>query len=328
MVQAIEIARNEVEFLKHGWYCVRNRSTQEILDGWSMSQRHQKEKDFFSRAPFDKIEKKRTGIANLKTNLGRLLSNHIAREFPEIRKEIESRYKVCLGQLEALGAPRQNAQEQRQHLTRIATMYQRKIEDVSTGRYTAAGMHPSKLRMHLQEASDRFNENIHAHGYSMSFKTTNDEYDGFKRPGGTTEKKMSMHEQVSMPQVMIIPPKAVTFRKARTNYDSDDTSTKEIGKERRDIYQQIQELWHTSRGKELPGMLPIPASNAAANNSRSRKPIGTRDFVQPPNQQLAQNLQQASRRHHRNISLGQLVHLLRRLPRHRHPRPPLGETRT
>lgn len=171
MVQAIDIARNEVEFLKHGWYCVRNRTTQEILNGWSMSQRHQKEEQFLAKPPFNKIDSRRTGIANLKTNLGRLLSNHIAREFPEIHKEIESRYTVCLGRSDALGAPRQNTQEQRQYLTRIATIYQRKVEDVSAGRYTAAGMHASRLRMHLQNASDRFNESMHEDGHTMAFKS-------------------------------------------------------------------------------------------------------------------------------------------------------------
>jgi len=312
-----------VEFLKHGWYCVRNRSTQEILDGWSMQRRHQKEEDFFSKKPFNKIDQKRTGIANLKSNLGRLLSNHIAREFPEIRKEIESRYTVCLGQLEALGAPRQNTQEQRQHLTRIATIYQRKIEDVSTGRYTAAGMHPSKLRMHLQEASDRFNDNMHRRGRTMEFKSTGDEF-GMVTPPTVREVPFSVVE-IATPRTVAVPKRVIT---PRTEYGSDDDSDAEDIKEPRDIYQQIRDLWHTSRGTELPGMFPTPASHVATKHSRSCKSLSPGDSIQPPNQQLAQDLQHAPRRHHRNHPQRQFFHLLLRMPRFRHPRPPLGETRT
>jgi len=253
MTQAIDIARNEVEFLKHGWYCVRNRSTQEILEGCSMSHRHQKEKVFFDKPPFNKIDKKRTGIANLKTNLGRLLSDHIAREFPQIRKEIESRYAACSGQLEALGAPRQNTQEQRQHLTRIATMYQRKIEDVSTGRYTAAGMHPSKLRVHLQNASDRFNDKMLARGKTMAFKSTDEEY--VREPVRFTQSQMTETPMFS-PTESATPMIAAPVATPRTPSGLNDDSDSESSRKSRDIYQQIRLLWRTSRGTELPGESP------------------------------------------------------------------------
>lgn len=310
MSQAIDIARNEVEFLKHGWYCVRNRSTQEILEGCSMPQRHQKEKAFFDKPPFNKIDKKRTGIANLKTNLGRLLSDHIAREFPQIRKEIESRYAACLGQLEALGAPRQNAQEQRQHLTRIATLYQRKIEDVSTGRYTAAGMHPSKLRVNLQNASDRFNDKMLARGKTMAFKSTHEEY-------------VREHDRVAQSegrQMPILPTPIVATQRTtvpiairRTLSSSDDDSGAESSENLRDIYQQIQLLWRTSRGTELPGEPRTPVPQSIAKFSRSRKPVRTRNAVQPSDQELAEDFGCAPGRDHRYHPRSQHLHFLQRV---------------
>jgi hypothetical protein len=308
MSQAIDIARNEVESLKHGWYCVRNRSTQEILEGCSMLQRHQKEKAFFDKPPFNNIDKKRTGIANLKTNLGRLLSDHIAREFPQIRKEIESRYAACLGQLEALGAPRQNAQEQRQHLTRIATLYQRKIEDVSTGRYTAAGMHPSKLRVHLQNASDRFNDKMLARGKTMAFKSTHEEYvRESDRVAQSEVRQMPIHStpRIATPRTTV----PIVVRRTLSSSDDDsgaescevprhiyrtvsrldDDSDADSSKNPRDIYQQIQLLWRTSRGTELPGEPPTPFPQSIAKFSRSRKPVRTRNSVQLSDQELAED---------------------------------------
>ncbi|MCJ1383813.1 hypothetical protein MMC17_006927 [Xylographa soralifera] len=238
---AIEIACNEVEYLKHGWYCVRNRSTQEINDGVPIEERNRREKEFFSKAPWNKIEQKRTGISHLKVILGRLLSNHIAREFPDIRKEIDARHSTCCKQLENLGPPRQSTQEQRQHLTKIATIYQRAIEDASNGRYKEKGLHPSKLRMHLQNESDKFNVQMEARGKTMSFKSTDVEFRGRKIEESTTPDKSPVEDASSTD--------------SESKQDSAESKKVEDSKEPLDIYEEIQALWCCSRGTELPAII-------------------------------------------------------------------------
>ncbi|MCJ1259264.1 hypothetical protein MMC24_007100 [Lignoscripta atroalba] len=222
---AIKIAQNKAEKLKHGWYCVRNRSTQEVMEGVTTEQRHENERAFFKTSPWNELDNKRTGITNLKLNLGKLLSQHIGREFPEIRKEIDVHYLRCRNELTQLGSPRQNSQEQLQYLIKLATTYQRHVEDALGGRYTDAGTHPSKLRMHVQNAGDRFNEEMHARGYTMAFKSSEDELEV-----GSKVQKIDEYEFAS-------------------NSDLED----EEEKKKLDIYDEIKKLWRTSRGRELPG---------------------------------------------------------------------------
>ncbi|KAL5394140.1 hypothetical protein PMIN03_013072, partial [Paraphaeosphaeria minitans] len=73
------IAKNEVERLNHGWFVVKNRSTQEIVAGVTIEDRHRREKQFFATvAPWTELKKNRTGIYALKAFLGGLLYDHIS----------------------------------------------------------------------------------------------------------------------------------------------------------------------------------------------------------------------------------------------------------
>ncbi|MCJ1282732.1 hypothetical protein MMC26_002057 [Xylographa opegraphella] len=248
----IAIARNEVETLKHGWHCVRNRSTQDINDGVSAEERDRKEKEFFSKAPWNSIEPQRTGIAHLKTNLGRLLSKHIAREFPDIRKEIDAHYVLSCKQLEKLGPPRQSTQEQRQHLTKIATLYQRAIEEVSNGRYRKAGNHPSKLRMHLQNASDCFAQNMQTSGKTMEFKSTDDKFEELKVESDELTESCSGDANLSTEE----------------DFVEDGAEVKPSN-----MYEEIHLLWRSARGIELFGHVNPSVVETLFNFQTSKWPL-------------------------------------------------------
>ena len=146
-------------------------------------------------------------------------------------------------QLRALGPPRETHQEQMQFLTRLATAYQRRIEDVSNGRYAASGMHPSKLRMHLQNASTLFGEKMTKEGHTLSFKSTNEEYD-----------VASDEEQLSQDLERLV------------IEDQNDTPTNDSN-----IYRQITALWRTSRGTELPGISFVVDIECLTNYPRPRQ---------------------------------------------------------
>ena len=130
-----------------------------------------------------------------------------------------------------------------QFLTRLATTYQRRIEDVSNGRYAASGMHPSKLRMHLQNASTLFGERMTNEGHTLSFKSTDEEYDV-----ASDEEQQSL----DLEQLMI--------------EDENDSPANESN-----IYTQITALWRTSRGTELPGISFIVNVESLTNCPRTRQ---------------------------------------------------------
>lgn len=243
------------ERLTHGWFCVRNRSTTEIQSGVTIEQRHENERKFFASAPWNVLDKKRVGISALKVSLGRLLSDHVANEFPEIRKEIDDRFSQARKELEQLGAPRQTAHEQMQYLIRLAGAYQRQVEDALNGRYAAEGTHPSKLRMHVKNANERFNDEMHAKGCTMAFRSTEESLDDIST------------EDPPNPFAYIAPQNTNIQSNGRPRSSRSESPMKfEAGPDhaiifgaggkrqpKSNIYEDIRQLYQTSKGTELPG---------------------------------------------------------------------------
>ena len=103
----LTIAQNEVERLNHGWFAVKNRSTEEIQQGVTIDQRHVKEKQFFNTTPWSSLSKDRVGIPSLKNFLGELLYDHVRSEFPILVQEIRTLVVEARKQLDLLGLSRQ-----------------------------------------------------------------------------------------------------------------------------------------------------------------------------------------------------------------------------
>jgi hypothetical protein len=127
-VQVLSVAQNSVERLNHGWFVVKNRSTQEIKDDVTFKQRNINERKFFQSPHWSAISKDRIGIEPLKSFLGQLLLNHIRKEFPQVVSEIENLVNTTEKQLERYGPPRQSSPEQRRYLTRLAMLYQKQSQ--------------------------------------------------------------------------------------------------------------------------------------------------------------------------------------------------------
>jgi len=144
----------------HGWFVVRNRTTEEIKDKVTIEQRHKNESEFFRTGDWGVLDRNKVGIGALKTFLGQLLYEHVAGEFPSLRQEIVKLGDQNHKHLETMGPPRQHSFEQRQFLLKIEGAYQRQVEDSLSGRYLLgiSGQHPSKLRMYVRDLNDGFAE--------------------------------------------------------------------------------------------------------------------------------------------------------------------------
>jgi len=175
----LKIARNEVERLNNGWFAVRNRSTQDIANGVTISQRHANERKFFRTAPWNELRKDRVGVSSLKSFLGQLLFDHIRKEFPGLVKEIQNLVAEAQKSLEELGPSRQTSSDQRRFLTRVATKYQEDVRNALSGNYPP-GMEvrsPRKLRMHLRQLNDDFASDMTRKGHLKAFRTVDGEID-------------------------------------------------------------------------------------------------------------------------------------------------------
>ena len=134
----MKICLNEYERLTHGWFAVRNRSTQDIKNGVTIAMRHVNENEFFdNNKPWSTLPLDRRGVDALASYLGKLQSDHFRKEFPSLSKEIHNKRDINLKKLRDLGEPRQTPTQQRSYLTSIASNYQRRVDDALCGKYWA-----------------------------------------------------------------------------------------------------------------------------------------------------------------------------------------------
>jgi hypothetical protein len=187
----LRIAKNEVERLTHGWFAVKNRSTQEIKDGVTIEDRHKREKHFFATvSPWTGLKKDRVGIYALKAFLGNLLHKHISNEFPGVVKDIEELSMKTQEELERLGPSRETTADQRRFLTRVANTYQHDVARALSGNYDSqlSSDSPLKLRMHIRKLNDSFAELMARKGHSRVFLTVDGKVDQeYARAGSANE---------------------------------------------------------------------------------------------------------------------------------------------
>ncbi|KAH0544346.1 hypothetical protein FGG08_001487 [Glutinoglossum americanum] len=238
---AIKVAQNQTERLNHGWFCVRNRTTEEIKAGVTMEARNKNEADFFKNSPFNVLDKKRTGVPALSIFLGKMLCDHVISEFPSLRQEISALCLESRKRMEELGPPCQTPQEQRAYLLKLAGSYQRRVEDALSGRYKMSGKHPSKLRMHIQNANDTFGEAMHTKGHSRKFRSTDEDMESeiAQRYDMSLVKCRLRRHRTPHPYTS-----SIVNRKYSQAASDDDTE---------DIYVWIKDIYKDSRGPELPG---------------------------------------------------------------------------
>lgn len=178
--EVLNIAQNTVEKLTHGWFLVKNRSTQDLKDGVTLQERDVKEKSFFDTiSPWNMLSKERVGIEPLTRFLSNLLLNHIRKEFPVLLSEIESLVKKTQEQLKSYGEPRQTLSQQRRFLRRTAAQYQKLVEDSLNGVYLSATEpeDSSRLRWRIRTANEAFAQYFRKNGHQWAFKTANNTFD-------------------------------------------------------------------------------------------------------------------------------------------------------
>lgn len=168
----VKIALNKVEKLHHGWYCVRNRTPEEVLSGATIQARNESEQRFFDESrEWSVVSESRRGIKSLRKALYYLLSEHIAKEFPMIQEEVNTKLEDARKELDGLGPSRKGDREQTQYLIKLAVKYQQLVLDSLAGRYPVQAKEFSKLRTRVQNLNDGFNDTMHKTGCYIAFQS-------------------------------------------------------------------------------------------------------------------------------------------------------------
>lgn len=114
----LALARNEDIFFKLGWHVVKNRKFEE--SAFSFEERNASESLFFRNSNFKILPQDCVGIDSLRGRLSALLFEHVKRELPNLRRDLDAAMADTTLQLGALGASRATPAECRTYLTQLS----------------------------------------------------------------------------------------------------------------------------------------------------------------------------------------------------------------
>ncbi|KAK4888008.1 hypothetical protein LTR49_028890, partial [Elasticomyces elasticus] len=98
----IALARNEDVFFKLGWHVVKNRQFEE--SHFTIEERNDSEARFFRTSNFQILPADCCGIESLRARLSSLLFDHVKRELPNLRQDLDVALAETDAQLGKLGA--------------------------------------------------------------------------------------------------------------------------------------------------------------------------------------------------------------------------------
>lgn len=114
----LALARNEDVFFKLGWHVVKNRKFEE--SAFSFEERNASEVSFFRNSNFKTLPSDCVGIDALRVRLSALLFEHVKRELPSLRRDLDQAMLDTADQLENLGPKRASAAQCRTYLTQLS----------------------------------------------------------------------------------------------------------------------------------------------------------------------------------------------------------------
>ena len=188
----IELAKNNDIFFKLGWHVLKNRTFEEA--GCTFEHRNHSEAKYFRESNFNELGQDTLGVDALRSRLSALLFEHIKRELPKLRSDLNIALADTEKQLQILGNPRSSLTECRTYLTNlsldfyelckagISGTYERKFFEYnnkqSFGDKSSGAAR--RLRAMIQFLNQDFNEHMRTKGHK--FKIVDDAADSTSKP--------------------------------------------------------------------------------------------------------------------------------------------------
>ncbi|KAI1941147.1 hypothetical protein LOZ66_001655 [Ophidiomyces ophidiicola] len=113
----IDLARNQDIYFELGWHLLKNRGDTEHHD--TPAERNLKEMAFFSTGNFKNLPQRMKGISSLRGRLSQLLLQHMRRELPLLKRELDDMAQNVHNELQILGRSRGSLAEKRSFLADI-----------------------------------------------------------------------------------------------------------------------------------------------------------------------------------------------------------------
>ncbi|EFE38018.1 dynamin GTPase, putative [Trichophyton verrucosum HKI 0517] len=110
----LDLVRNRDIYFELGWHLLKNRSDDEHQ--LSFAERNSKERVFFNTGNYNELPQSVKGIDSLRQRLSELLFNHLKRELPILKEELDKMANSVHIELEHLGRSRATIADQRAYL--------------------------------------------------------------------------------------------------------------------------------------------------------------------------------------------------------------------
>ncbi|CAH0057948.1 unnamed protein product [Clonostachys solani] len=174
----LTLAKNQDIEFRLGWHVLRNADSERGPS--TLEQRDNKEAYFFSSGRWVELPSSSRGIVSLRTRLSQLLCYQIVAELPDLVAEIRTKADDCRVQLEQMGSPRENLQDQKLYLVQVSQRFQALVKAADEGAYhdgffhdpmTNAG-YKKRLRAIVQKLNEEFSLEIRARGRKYTVSTS------------------------------------------------------------------------------------------------------------------------------------------------------------
>ncbi|RAL11843.1 uncharacterized protein BO97DRAFT_443556 [Aspergillus homomorphus CBS 101889] len=181
----ISLANNrDVEF-RLGWHTLKNMDTDKGT--WTLGERDEKERDFFSKGAWAEMPSSLVGITSLRTRLSKLLLRQIAAELPSLIEEIKTKEDEYVHQLKKLGQPRATLDEQKSYLMNISQRFQSLIKAAVDGTYNETFFEDTqstigcqkRIRAVIQNLNEAFADRLNRRGHYRQIKENDSQPEPF-----------------------------------------------------------------------------------------------------------------------------------------------------
>lgn len=189
----IELANNDDVFFQLGWHVLKNRSYDQR--DFQLQERNLAEDAFFRTSNFKVLAPESRGIDALRRRLALLLFQHVKKELPKLKEDLEIALFVARDQLALLGNRRSTVSDCKSYLAQLSLDYYEILKAAVNGHYEGSYFHndidytfslesPSSVRRTravVQMLNNKFSDTLRKKGHKYQI-SMNDDAEEFFTP--------------------------------------------------------------------------------------------------------------------------------------------------